>query len=292
MFCVRYSYSVKNTGTNQLAAPSHEIHIGLLLGAKLKKIHAYSFVDAAKEKVHKTPQQLAAEKKKAADELAKKKEEEKKKQELAAKKKEEEAVASVAKAEEQRKANELKKQQEEAKKAEVPKETVVAKVDPKVELVKKDTVQARPLHNGGPRLKTTTDILSGQAEIDSIHAAEQAHIDRIDTHAANPMEEHNETHHPNAERHEFVKQGVHHAELEIGDYVIAGVFKMEANAKKYSDGLQKVGFADSDYGYLTQNDLWYVHIAESNDLDMIRQHRDKFRKMKIFREAWLLTVHK
>ncbi len=309
---IGYSYSIKNTGTNQLAAPSHEIHLGLLLGPKQKKAHAYSFVDAAKEKIRKTPQQLAAEKKKAADELARKKAEEKQKQDLAAKKKEEEAAAlaqakadELKKAEEARKkeeakrqeeaaalarADELRKANEQKKKEEVkPKEPEVAKVEP----VKVDSSARRPAtHNGGPRLKVSTDILSGQAEIDSIHAAEQSHLARLETHADNPTEEHNETHHPNAERHEFVKQGVHHAELELGDYVIAGVFKMEANAKKYSDGLLKLGFKDSDYGYLTNKDLWYVHIAESNDLNVIKQHRDKFRKMKIFREAWLLTVHK
>ncbi|MEK6780595.1 MAG: PorP/SprF family type IX secretion system membrane protein [Bacteroidota bacterium] len=254
---IGYSYSLKNTGTNQLSAPSHEIHIGLLLGKHDKKIPVYSFVDTEKEKIHhKTPQQIAAEKKKHEADLAKKKEEEARKQEAA-----------------------------KAKQAEEAKELA------KVTTTKTDSSAIKPIPTGGTRLKDS-EIHIANVNVDSIHLAEQAHLKRLEDHAANPLEEHNEEGHPNAERHEFVKQGGHHAELGIGDYVIAGVFKMEGNAKKYSDGLLELGFKESDYGYLTEKNLWYVHIAQSNDLEIIRQHRDKFRKMKMFREAWLLSVHK
>ncbi len=273
---IGYSYSLKNTGLNQLSAPSHEIHIGILLGARQKKIQVYSFVDTEKEKVHhKTPQQIAAEKKKQTDLAKKKEEEEKKKKEL------------VAKAAEEKKAQELATAKKLETKTEVPKvvpkDPVIVKQQPKTDSVK--------VQRGGPRKKTEIDPLMAKIEIDSIHAGEETHLARLDEHAENPTEEHNEDNHPHAERHEFVKQGTHHAEFETGDYVIAGVFKMEENAKKYSDGLLKLGFNESDYGYLTEKNLWYVHIAESHDLETIRIHRDKFRKMKIFREAWLLTVH-
>lgn len=120
---------------------------------------------------------------------------------------------------------------------------------------------------------------------------EQARIGRLTEHADNPMETHDETHHPHAERHEFVKRGEHHAEMDLGDYVIAGVFRSEANAKHYSEGLQKMGFPDIDYGYLTNKQLWYVHIAGSDDINEARQKRDQFRKLRVFRDSWLLTVH-
>lgn len=117
-------------------------------------------------------------------------------------------------------------------------------------------------------------------------------MQRIEQHADNPTEEHNETHHPNAERHEIVKMGNHHEELETGDYVVGGVFKLSSNAKRYSDDLKKLGFKDADYGYNTQNNLWYVHIAQTNDINEARTIRDQYRKMRIFRDAWMLTVQK
>jgi hypothetical protein len=80
--------------------------------------------------------------------------------------------------------------------------------------------------------------------------------------------------------------------MKEGDYVIAGAFKVEANAKKYSEGLVKLGFKETSYGFLTQKATWYVYIAQTNDIDAARSFRDKFREMKIFREAWLLTVQK
>jgi type IX secretion system PorP/SprF family membrane protein len=266
-----YSYTLKNTGINELSRPSHEFHFAYLFGKPKKGIPMYSFVDTEKEKVHhKTPQQIAAEKKKQEAELAKKKEEEKKKQELAAAKKEPKQVAVNEKVPE--------------KKIETPGIKVT-----KTDSSKNENV----LHNGGPRMKTsTTHIESFTSKEDSIHQAERKHLDRLEEHAENPTEHHNEENHPNADRHEFVKQGSHHAELELGDYVIAGVFSVEENAKHFSDGLVKLGFKDSDYGFLTEKKLWYVHIAQSNDIETAKAYRDKFRKMKIFREAWLLTVHK
>lgn len=127
--------------------------------------------------------------------------------------------------------------------------------------------------------------------VDAQHLEEQEKIKRLEVHAENPLEEHNQTNHPHAERHEFVKRGGHEAEMDLGDYVIAGVFRSEANAKHYSDGLKKMGFGDIDYGFLTAKQLWYVHIAGSNDIIETRKMRDQFRKLHVFRDSWLLTVH-
>ncbi|HEY5824845.1 MAG TPA: PorP/SprF family type IX secretion system membrane protein, partial [Cyclobacteriaceae bacterium] len=84
---IGYSYTLKNTGINELSRPSHEVQFAYLFGKRKKEIPMYSFVDAEKEKVHrKTPQQLAAEKKKHEAEQAKKKPVEKKPEPVVAKK--------------------------------------------------------------------------------------------------------------------------------------------------------------------------------------------------------------
>jgi type IX secretion system PorP/SprF family membrane protein len=124
------------------------------------------------------------------------------------------------------------------------------------------------------------------------HRLEAEQLARIDQHKNNPKEEHNELNHPNKERHEIVKQGNHVSELELGDYVIVGVFGLEANAKRYANDLVKLGFKNTEFGFLTPHKVWYVYISQTNDIDEARKFRDTFRKMKIFRDAWLLTVIK
>ncbi|MCX8489657.1 MAG: SPOR domain-containing protein, partial [Cyclobacteriaceae bacterium] len=155
-------------------------------------------------------------------------------------------------------------------------------------------VDSTKIAQGGSDKKTSLDKPALKlSEIDSVHLTEETHLERLDEHAQDPTQEHglDDDLHPHSERHEFVKRGNHQSELEHGDHVVAGVFKGEANAKKYSDGLIKLGFNDSDYGHLSEKDLWYVHIAYSKDLDTAKRYRDQFRKLKIFKEAWLLTVY-
>lgn len=137
----------------------------------------------------------------------------------------------------------------------------------------------------------TKPVVPVVAPADQQHLEEQEKMSRLDVHQDNPLETHEETHHPHAERHEFVKKGTHTSEMDLGNYVIVGVFRVEANAKKYSDGLKKLGFPDVDYGYQSAHGTWYVHIEGSDDINESRAARDKFRKLRIFRDAWLLTVH-
>jgi type IX secretion system PorP/SprF family membrane protein len=245
-----YSYTIQNSGTNEVNRPSHEIQVAYLFGKRQKDVQVYSFVNTEKEKIHKkTPQQIAAEKKKHEEELAKQQQAATEKEALAKKQADEKAKAEAA--EKQRKADEA------------------------------------------AALAAAKRAAAADSARKVVHTpTEDEHLKRLEEHVANPTEEHDEVHHPNAERHEIVKRGGHKEELETGDYVIAGVFSMKENAKKFSDGLKKLGFNDSDYGYLTQNKRWYVHIAETNDIEAARAFRDKFRKMRIFREAWLLTVQK
>jgi type IX secretion system PorP/SprF family membrane protein len=68
VFAVGFSYSIQNSGVNQLAAPSYEIQLAYLAGKKKKEVSAYSFVDTHKEKIpKKTAAQIAAERKKQQD---------------------------------------------------------------------------------------------------------------------------------------------------------------------------------------------------------------------------------
>jgi hypothetical protein len=116
-------------------------------------------------------------------------------------------------------------------------------------------------------------------------------LQRLEAHAENPTEHHGDdpSIHPHAERHEFVKRGGHNEELEIGDYVIGGVFRSSANAKHFAEGINKMGFK-AEYGHLTEKNLWYVYLMQTDDINAARAERDRVRKMKLFRDAWLLTV--
>jgi type IX secretion system PorP/SprF family membrane protein len=121
IFAVGASYSLANTGVNELNSPSYEIHLSYLGKApksdsKTKnktKVQAYSFIDTEIKKL--TPREIAAEKKKQ-EELEKQKlQEAQAKQAAEEKKKQEEALAQ--------KQAEEKKQQEAAIAAQLAEET-------------------------------------------------------------------------------------------------------------------------------------------------------------------------
>ena len=125
---------------------------------------------------------------------------------------------------------------------------------------------------------------------DSLQEAdEQERLSRLTLHNDDPKAAH-EGEAPHAERHEFVRRGGHQSELSVGDYVIVGVFKTEVNARRWADGLKAMGFKDIDYGFLTERTVWYVHFAGIDDLEEARAVRNQYRKLKVFRDAWLLTV--
>jgi type IX secretion system PorP/SprF family membrane protein len=267
-FAVGLSYSIKNSGENQLPSPSYEIQLGYLLRNRKKDVNMYSFVDTQKEKPHKkTAAQIAADRKKQQQVLDKKLEEDRKKRE-----------AQLAK-------------QKEDQQAKAQAKPPIVKVEEKP-IVK---VEAKPdtttrVHNGGPRLKPKEDLLDENAHAQ--HLEEQEKLTRLDVHADDPLEKHNsEVEHPHAERHEFVKKGGHHEEMDYGDYVIVGVFRSRPNAENFDKGLHNMTFK-TDFGYLTEKNLWYVYIIETQDINVAKAERDKYRKYKIFRDAWLLTVHK
>ena len=264
-----YSYTLKNTGVNELNRPSHEIHFGMLLGSHKKNIPIYSFVDTEKERVKKkTPAELAAEKKKKEQALAKNYEKVKKEIEKPVGKKEVQVV----------------------KEAQQVKEVTAVKEVPVIVSTTAKTDSAVHIHDGGPRKKAEVDLLAMTDKEQQEDEAER--LKRLEVHAENPTEHHgleNDVH-PHAERHEFVKRGEHKNEISAGDYVVVGVFSAEGNAKKFDEGILKLGLNKTDYGFLTVKGLWYVYLESTNDIDKARQDRDKFRKMKMFKDAWLLTV--
>lgn len=243
MFAVGASYSLQNSGVNELNSPSFEISLNLLLGKRKKDAPLYSFVNTVKEKekkpVRKSASEQIAEKRRLEEEARKKQQEElaKQKKEEEARKKQQEELARQQEEEEARmKAEELalKAQEEEA-------EALANNPPPPLdEPVKQDTTAepARPAIDG---------------------------------------------------RHETHKRGAHANELQSGDYIIVGAFSSQANAQRYTRGLQQLGYR-ADNGHLTSKNLWYVYIYRSNDINAARIERDKYRKLRMFKDAWLLTV--
>ncbi|MFZ9982386.1 MAG: PorP/SprF family type IX secretion system membrane protein [Cyclobacteriaceae bacterium] len=395
---VGYSYSIKNTGLNQLASPSHEVQVGMLFGARHRNIPVYSFVNAEKPKVRGRPATMMAQKKKPAPVMASKgtvvaksgfqpktaaplkPKEQPVKQEVTqnskpdpnqsapaktpAKEPDGKAVSpletAVATKDEQQPEKQLANQKQvekpvgpatipvpvksepadlksvEIKPAQKEVATTQSEVTKPIEGVdvaiapskspatesggsarlKEQKVEFstpdprdRPDNNqaGTPRLKEVistpveeaaddegedADLLHGTSHLaDSLQEVdERERLGRLDKHMDNPMEIHEGTA-PHSERYERVKRGSHKEEMDLGDYVIIGVFKSEANAKRLSDGIKGLGFPDVDYGYLTNKSIWYVHFEGTDNLEEAKATREKYRKIKLFRDAWLLTVH-
>lgn len=236
MLAIGGSYSLQNSGMNELNSPSFEVSLSYLLGKRKKDAPLYSFVNTVKEKEKKTTRksasQLLAEKRKAEEAARKQKQEE-----LAKQKKEEEEA--------KKKADELasKAREEEAERARREQE----------ELARQQELAANT-----PPVDTTTHVVEEKPPV-------------IDG------------------RHETFKRGGSPKELPAGEYIIAGVFSSEANANRYTNGLRQLGYSPN-YGFLTEKKLWYVYIHRSTDINQARQERDKFRKLRMFKDAWLLTV--
>jgi type IX secretion system PorP/SprF family membrane protein len=297
------SYSLQNIGTNTLSNPSFEIHLGYLFGKRHAKIPSYSFIDTELEKKPvKTALEIANEKRKVKSGLQKTNTAYEK-NEPRYRNKSSDSIKTIVAAKpllEKKQPVTQTKQQPAGKPSAKQTSTPVAAKQAPAALPAQPTLEQVIAHkqsqlNKGDTTSTAKVKITPTKRIilDSVsqHKEEQDRLKRLEVHAAEPLAEHNEDNHPHAERHEFAKRGNHSSEMDLGDYVIAGVFSTEANAKKYSDGLRKLGFKDTDYGYLTAHNHWYVHISESNDINTARADRDKFRKMKLFKESWLLTVH-
>jgi type IX secretion system PorP/SprF family membrane protein len=302
------SYSLQNSDATQIPAPSYEIQLGFLFGQKKKDYNTYSFVNTEKSKAkRKTNAEVLAERKQKQQQLEKKLKEDKAKHDaqILAKEKQkpsvqpQKQVAATQKQVQQQvvQAPTTKPVVTPPKETTQPKEVVTQNQTKPVftppRVVKRDTTR------GGARLKRSADLLLdtettptvNQPTQDATHVEEQEKLSRIETHADNPLEEHSgEVVHPHAERHEFVKKGEHHEEMDYGDYVIVAVFRSREHAESFTQGLKKMSFK-ADFGFLTNKAQWYVYIAETDNIEEAKAERDNYRKLKIFRDAWLMTVH-
>ena len=306
LFAIGASYGLANSGINELNSPTVEVSLSLLLGPRKKGIHPYSFVNTVKEKEKKPTGKSASEaiaEKRRQEEAERKKQLEaqaKAREEEAKRKREEQAKALAdreAKAEADKKAQAQAEADRKAK-AEADRKAALAQAEINKAQPEKPpvvTTQRPPVRNDSvprqhnPRLRQ--EMVETIVMPEEVPHDEGETLKRLEVHAENPRETHDDhpTAHPNAERHEFVKRGSHKEELDVADYVIGGVFKSDANAKHFSDGLAKLGFK-ADYGHLTEKNLWYVYLIQTTDINVARAERDRVRKLKILRDAWLLTV--
>ncbi len=135
---------------------------------------------------------------------------------------------------------------------------------------------------------TTTPTATTPPVSAEVHAEERKQLDQhLDEHTDG---KHDDTHeHPVNQRHDFVKKGTHHEELEVATYVIAGAFQSRANAEHYVAKLKALGY-QADFGHLSARNLWYVFVAEETEIPVAREERDTLQKNKIFKDVWLLTV--
>ncbi len=193
------------------------------------------------------------------------------------------------------------KKQEPVKKVEEPKKTETPKVEEKkvVPVVTAPVVAQKEAKkevdvSHQPRFKKTDpmakiDNSSDSTAIKKAHQEERKELDKhIEEHADGKHDDvHNE---PVNERHDFVKRGTHHEELELGTYVIAGAFQSRENAAHYVKTLKSLGYKDADFGHLSVRKLWYVFVADDTDIPKVRIQRNKLQKNRIFKDVWLLTV--
>ena len=246
------SYSLQNSGVNELNSPSFEVSLNVLLGKRRKDAPLFSFVNTVKEKekkqLRKSASELIAEKRKAEEEARKKQQ-----AELAKKQKEEEEAKQKAEALAQ------KAREEQA------------------EIARQQEAE-RAKQQEAERQRQAEEARAREEELAKNN--ERANTEPETTPVVTP---------PVRERHETFRRGAHAKELAGGDYIIAGVFSSEANASRYTNGLRQLGHGAS-FGFLTEKQLWYVWIYRSDDIDQARVERDKYRKLRMFKDAWLLTI--
>lgn len=179
---------------------------------------------------------------------------------LAAEQKKKEEEVRQAKEEAAKKAAEAKAAQEEAQRQQ--------------EEQKKQEEQARQ------------EALRQQAVNDSIAQAEQA---LAAEQAQQQLQQQQEQQSQAPEHHETVQRVTTENELPAGNYVIVGAFSAKANAARFAQENVKLGYF-SNYGHLTRKNLWYVYVYTNSDINVTRTQRDKYRDVKRFKDAWLLTV--
>ena len=92
-------------------------------------------------------------------------------------------------------------------------------------------------------------------------------------------------------RHDFISQGHHANELKLGTYVVVSTVLNEADAKLMIKEYLKLKCPEPAYGYVSNKKLWYLYFEGEDDIEKAKLIRDNYRKNKMFKDAWLLTVH-
>ncbi|MBS1681221.1 MAG: PorP/SprF family type IX secretion system membrane protein [Bacteroidetes bacterium] len=168
-----------------------------------------------------------------------------------------------------------------------PKQEVVKKPEPIVQ-PKQEVVVKKPEEK-----PITVPPSQPVVKIDSsaVKKAREDERKTLDQHIQQNAEgKHDDTHNqPVNERHDFVKRGTHHEELDVATYVIAGAFQSRTNAEHYAKTLKSLGY-EADFGHLSVRKLWYVFIAEETEVEEAKKERNRLQKNKIFSQVWLLTV--
>lgn len=267
------SYSLQNSGINELNSPSVEVSLNFLFGKRKKDAPLYSFVNTVKEKekkpLRKSASQLIAERRKAEEEARKLKlaEEAKKRKEEEEAQKQVEALAQKSREEEARRV-----QEEEARRAqEAEAQRLQQSEAQRVREEERVREEQRAREEARAREAQLAQNNPPPADTAGVATAPRPRLVS------------------DGQRHETFKRGGHNRELGTGDYIIAGVFSSEANANRYTAGLRELGYAAAN-GFLTEKALWYVYIVKTNDIYYARAERDKVRKLRMFRDAWLLTI--
>jgi type IX secretion system PorP/SprF family membrane protein len=78
--------------------------------------------------------------------------------------------------------------------------------------------------------------------------------------------------------------------LAKGHYLVIGAFKVMENATHYLMTLKKKGFDEVSLAINPKNNLYYVYIFSSYDIEETRKARNQYRMRKPFGEAWIFSM--
>ena len=78
--------------------------------------------------------------------------------------------------------------------------------------------------------------------------------------------------------------------LAKGHYVVAGAFKIMQNAIGFAQDLALKGYGDATVAINDKNNLYYVYIFSSYDLEEARKIRNQYRVKRPFSEIWIFSA--
>lgn len=258
LFGLGYAYSLKNSGVNEINSPTHEIQLNLLLGIRGKEREYYSFVDTSKP-VKKTKRQLAIEQKKEEEALKRQEAAEEKRLAVEEKKREEAAKAEEAKIAEA-------KRQEDVRQQKIEEEKRIAE----------ERIEAERHEEEQQKLQEEQVVAEKEKDVEK---QQEKPVEQ----KKNLVEE------QSTDERVIVKRGGHLLELAQGEYVVVGAFNSYEDAEQFSDELFFKGY-QTRFGYITGQGYWYVYIYQGNTLEKATQERDKYRKIPMFKKAWVISV--